>query len=48
MKSEYACRVYGMDISAEEMSLNTVLDESIVYDACNPDYEKDLASYASS
>ena len=46
MKSEYGCRVYGMDISAAEMSLNPLLDESIVYDACNPDYQKDLASYA--
>jgi 2-polyprenyl-3-methyl-5-hydroxy-6-metoxy-1,4-benzoquinol methylase len=46
MKNDHPCLLYGMDLSSDEIEANDVLDEKIVYDACNPNYKKDLASYA--
>lgn len=46
LKCEYPYLLYGMDISAEEMEQNDLLDERIVYDAGNARYRNDLARYA--
>lgn len=45
MKSKYGCRLYGMDISEYELNHNSTVDEKIIFDACNSDYEAELQKF---
>lgn len=42
LKEKYNCILYALDISGKEMEENKVVDERIVFDACNSAYGAEL------